>query len=65
MSTPPNPPANDATLRDVFAASALQGFCSNIGPDSETKGAWYEQIAVPHAYKYADFMLAEREKSNE
>ena len=43
------------SLRDYFAAKAMQGLASKPGsPDYE-----YEAMA---AYKYADAMIAEREK---
>lgn len=46
------------TLRDYFAAKAMQGFASKLGePDYE-----HEEMA---AYKYADAMIAEREKQKQ
>ena len=44
------------SLRDYFAASALQGFLS-AGTTIN-----YLEIAVVRAYKYADAMLLERVK---
>ena len=54
--------ADGMTLRDYFAGQALAGIASRIavyddGPDVE----WID-VAVLHAYAYADAMLAERSK---
>ena len=48
------------TLRDYFAAAAMQGLCSQC----DESGAWsWNETDVPVvAYKIADAMLAEREK---
>lgn len=48
------------TLRDYFAAAALQGFCSM----SDTTGhwAWDADGAAATAYEIADAMIAERSK---
>jgi len=56
-----NPEANGMTLRDYFAAKAMQGmFCH----DSSFVKTWQEQTAKD-AYTMADAMLAEREKQND
>lgn len=52
----------DLTLRDYFAAKAMQAFCNRFGPDIETKNDWYMQVGAPHAYLVADAMLAARER---
>lgn len=44
------------TLRDYFAAKAMQGFAANLGP-----GASYISRAIT-AYEWADAMLIAREK---
>jgi hypothetical protein len=46
------------TLRDYFAAKALQGFASNAGPSD---GQW--DIDARAAYKIADAMLKARDAS--
>lgn len=46
------------TLRDQFAAAALQGYCSH--PDA---GAWSHEHTALAAYQQADAMIAEREKN--
>lgn len=49
------------SLRDYFAAKALQGLLSSdrtFGYENETRG----QAAAKNAYQYADAMLAERDK---
>ena len=49
--------SNGMTLRDYFAAAALQGMCANH--EALKKGtSWL----VAHAYNAADAMLAERNK---
>lgn len=45
------------TLRDYFAAKAMQGFVGNYGYATE-------DVAI-RAYKMADLMLKEREKPND
>jgi hypothetical protein len=47
----------DLTLRDYFAAAALQGFCSN--PQSAS-ARW--DLLADMAYRAADAMLDERAK---
>jgi hypothetical protein len=49
-------PQNGMTLRDYFAAKAMQGFASNLGP-----GATFNSRAEI-AYEWADAMLKAREK---
>ena len=51
-------PSAGMTLRDYFAAKALLGMI--ILPDSHGS---YSQFA-DEAYKYADAMIAERDKAN-
>ena len=46
------------TLRDYFAAKAMQGFASNAGPSD---GQW--DIDARAAYKIADAMLKARDAS--
>ena len=46
--------ANGMTLRDYFAAKAMQGFATNLGP-----GATFETRAEI-AYQWADTMLKAR-----
>lgn len=48
---------NGMTLRDYFAAKAMQGFNSN--PDQQLIGKTYSEIAAM-AYRQADEMLAAR-----
>jgi hypothetical protein len=43
------------SLRDYFAAQALIGMLA-------AKGIYYDGVAVVNAYRYADAMLAERER---
>ena len=53
-----NPPAHEMTMRDEFAARAMQGvFDRLIAATSEEK----KYIAM-HAYKMADAMLEERKQ---
>lgn len=47
------------TLRDYFAAKALQNFRDQIG--SQSGQEWFEQIAKG-AYRMADAMMKAREK---
>lgn len=47
------------TLRDYFAARAMQGFLDEVGCNSDQK--WFDEIAEG-AYKVADAMLKAREK---
>jgi hypothetical protein len=50
------------TLRDYFAAKAMQGIIqSNDTPVLEDGTANFEQVALV-AYAFADFMLTERAK---
>lgn len=70
---PQNPPAfpnpvgkgievefDGMTLKDYFAAKAIQGFCANIGSPADQE--LLEKYAVAEAYIIANLMLAEREK---
>ena len=45
------------TLRDYFAAKAMQNFLSTIGWNSDQK--WFDEIAVG-AYRMADAMMKAR-----
>ncbi len=47
------------TLRDYFAAKAMQEFLDEVGSQSDQ--AWFSQIAK-NAYRMADEMLKAREK---
>ena len=49
------------TLRDYFAAKAMQGFCVSTVEDSPV-GGWDFKYLAEHAYRCADAMIAEREK---
>lgn len=53
---------SETELRDVFAASALQGLLAapNVDIDSVTWQTFVKQIADA-AYDYADAMMARRE----
>ena len=48
---------NGMTLRDYFAAKAMQKFLSTVGWNSDQK--WFDEIAVG-AYRMADAMLKEK-----
>ena len=48
------------TLRDWFAGMALQGGLSNPGFGGGTEEGWARE-----AYRFADAMIAEREKAND
>lgn len=55
------------TLRDYFAAKAMQGFysCQNwedVGFTVSTKGAPMQELVASNAYLMADAMLKERSK---
>jgi hypothetical protein len=52
------------TLRDYFAAKAMQGFCV-VTVDDSPIGDWKLDYLAKHAYLMADAMLAEREKDND
>lgn len=54
-------PAPGMTLRDYFAAAALQGMFSN--PSWDAKQVSDPKRVAFSAYNYADAMLDEREKS--
>jgi hypothetical protein len=49
------------TLRDYFAAAAMQGIlaCPDLGVE------WHADITAANAYKQADAMLAAREKGGQ
>ena len=47
------------TMRDYFAAKAMQNFLSTVGWNSDQK--WFDEIAVG-AYRMADAMLKAREE---
>ena len=53
-------PAQGMTLRDYFAAAALQGLLSSDFPDGQDMEPF-----VIDAYGFADLMLAERAKTKE
>lgn len=48
---------NGMTLRDYFAAKAMQGFAAS---ESEASGHWPDVAAAERAYEWADAMLAAR-----
>jgi hypothetical protein len=48
-------PSSGLTLRDYFAAKAMQGFCMN-------RGSVLYKDAAEEAYRMAAAMLAERDK---
>lgn len=52
-----NKPQDGMTLRDYFAAKAVQGFCAHGG-----SGPITQQALAEFAYQLANAMLAEREK---
>lgn len=54
-------PANDMTLRDYFAAAALQGILAN--PNYPAYSTWSQD--AQSAYTAADAMLAERARTKE
>lgn len=49
------------SLRDYFAAKAMQGFCVSTVEDSPV-GGWDFKYLAEHAYRCADAMIVEREK---
>lgn len=51
--------AQGLTIRDYFAAKAMQGICSHF----ETWGLTAEEI-VKRSYQMADAMIQERNKTN-
>jgi len=52
--------ATDATLRDFFAAAALQGFLASRRFDVPAAG---QKSQCEQAYQYADYMLQARYSS--
>lgn len=52
-------PCDGMTLRDYFAAKAMQGFCAN-GPENFED---MEQVAE-QSYELADYMISQREKQS-
>lgn len=54
---PTNRPQEGMSLRDFFAAQALNGICSHV----DTWGLQDDQI-VSKAYSLADALIAERDK---
>ena len=52
------------TLRDYFAAKAMQGFCAP-SPDDADIEYWNCVYLAKYAYKIADAMIAEREKNSD
>lgn len=53
------------TLRDYFAAKALQGFCSNPNAHNNPKACaeWLRDHGATSAYQMADAMLEAREQA--
>jgi hypothetical protein len=54
-------PLDESTLRDYFAAAALQGLISGMGLVDGTDTTRIENTAY-QAYQFADAMLKERAK---
>ena len=52
------PPHPDLTIRDYFAAKAMQGFCSNVGIVFESSPS--DLDIARYSYNMADAMLKER-----
>ncbi len=57
----------EPTLRDYFAAAALQGLCAGFAATdrewpSDGEGEEHYEIAAEHAYELADAMLKAREQ---
>ena len=50
--------AKDMTLRDYFAAKAMQGFCTTL---DQISGEPFWNVLASDAYKMADAMLKARE----
>jgi hypothetical protein len=50
--------SNGMTLRDYFAAKAMQEFLDEVGSQSDQ--VWFDQIAK-NAYRMADTMMKARE----
>ena len=55
------PQVEQSTLRDQFAAAALQGILAN--PNHGKDGVVPARFAAEYAYDYADAMIAERDKA--
>jgi hypothetical protein len=53
------------TLRDYFAAKAMQGFCSNpnAGRNPIESANWLRESGAVSAYQMADAMIQERSKT--
>jgi hypothetical protein len=56
------PPCYGMTLRDYFAAKAMQGMLSNPAARSNDSSVSDAEAFANASYKMADAMLAEREK---
>ena len=50
------------TIRDYFAAKAMQGFYASLIAEPESDPDYFHENVAKAAYKQADAMLAEREK---
>lgn len=50
------------TLRDYFAAKAMQGFIANPSLCSGDNWPEDQKVAIEQAYEVADAMLVERDK---
>lgn len=57
--TQENKKLNGMTLRDYFAAKAMQSFTNEVGWKSDQK--WFDEIAKG-AYRQADAMMKAREQ---
>lgn len=50
------------TIRDYFAAKALQGWLASFGPETTIESTEHEKIIAAFAYRISDAMIAERSK---
>lgn len=57
-----NPAAENMSVRDYFAAAALQGLCAATGPDYSPSRLLNMEGFAEDAYHMADAMLAARVK---
>lgn len=56
------PEESGMTLRDYFAAAALQGLLANNDEPELPEDVHMHDYVAANAYEYADSMLKEREK---
>lgn len=66
LDAPPNPPAEEMTMRDAFAGQAMVGALSNhnllLRIDEEFSYLSTREAVSAYAYAVADAMLRERTK---